>query len=150
MARKPYYVHEIKVGNNTLFVSNNKIGVNSSDPNVAVDIRTTDAIRIPAGNTSQRPSGANAFFRYNSETNEFEGYANGAWGGIGAGGGYYKGNLGEVGKESSINNIFRINGNTLSTNTTIETGENVSCAGPLTVANGVTLTVQTGARVAIV
>jgi len=38
--------------------------------------------------------------------------------------------------------IFRINDQTLTTNTTIATDENASCAGPLTINTGVTLTVS--------
>lgn len=38
--------------------------------------------------------------------------------------------------------IFRINGQTLSTDTTIASDENASCAGPLTIDTGVTLTVN--------
>ena len=38
--------------------------------------------------------------------------------------------------------IFRINDQTLSTDTTIASDENASCAGPLTIDTGVTLTVN--------
>jgi hypothetical protein len=38
--------------------------------------------------------------------------------------------------------IFRVNEQTLSTDTTIDADENASCAGPLTLATGVTLTVN--------
>lgn len=38
--------------------------------------------------------------------------------------------------------IFRINDQTLSTDTTIASDENASCAGPLTIGTGVTLTVN--------
>jgi hypothetical protein len=56
------------------------------------------------------------------------------------GGGLFKGENGEVG--SSAGDIFRINQQTLSTNTTIDADENASCAGPLTIGSGVTLTVS--------
>ena len=43
---------------------------------------------MPVGTTAQRPTGANGYFRYNSDDAQFEGYANGAWGAIaGTGGG---------------------------------------------------------------
>ena len=45
---------------------------------------------------------------------------------------------------------FRINPQTLDTNTTIASTENALCAGPLVVASGVTLTVASGGRLAIV
>ena len=48
---------------------------------------STAQLNIPAGTTAQRPgSAANGMFRYNSTTNEFEGYADGAWGSIGGSG----------------------------------------------------------------
>jgi hypothetical protein len=47
-------------------------------------------------------------------------------------------------------NIFRVNANTLNYNTTIAAGENAQATGPLSVAGGITLTVESGARVSIV
>ena len=47
------------------------------------------------------------------------------------------GDNGTVG--SRAGDIFRINEQTLNTNTTIGSAENSSCTGPLTVASGVTL-----------
>jgi hypothetical protein len=38
--------------------------------------------------------------------------------------------------------IFRVNAQSLAANTTIDSDENASCTGPLTVASGVTLTVN--------
>ena len=58
-----------------------------------------------------------------------------------AGGGFYKGERGAVGPVSGKGDIFRVNEQTLNTDTTIDAGENASAAGPLTVASGVTLTV---------
>ena len=52
----------------------------------------------------------------------------------------FKGDNGTVG--SRAGDIFRINEQTLNTNTTIGSAENSSCTGPLTVASGVTLTVN--------
>ena len=44
----------------------------------------TDSVKVPSGTTAQRSgSPANGMLRYNSSTNEFEGYANSAWGAIG-------------------------------------------------------------------
>jgi len=45
-----------------------------------------DSIKVPAGTTAQRNASAvNGMFRYNSTTNEFEGYQNSAWGAVGGG-----------------------------------------------------------------
>jgi|TARA_B100001094_G_C18186362_1_gene804054 hypothetical protein len=47
----------------------------------------TDSIKVSAGTTAQRNgSPVNGMFRYNTTTNEFEGYQNNAWGAIGGGG----------------------------------------------------------------
>ena len=46
----------------------------------------TDSIKVPAGTTAQRNGSAvNGMFRYNTTTNEFEGYQNNAWGAVGGG-----------------------------------------------------------------
>jgi hypothetical protein len=46
----------------------------------------TGSATLPAGTTAQRTaSPVNGQLRYNSDNNEFEGYINGAWGGIGGG-----------------------------------------------------------------
>ena len=52
-----------------------------------VNINSTTSIKVPAGTTAQRPSGANGMLRYNSTDAQFEGYADGAWGAIAGGGG---------------------------------------------------------------
>jgi hypothetical protein len=67
------------------------------------------------------------------------------------GGGYYKGGSATVGTlAAGGQNIFRVNANTLNFNTTIAAGENAQATGPIAVAAGITLTVASGARVAIV
>lgn len=61
------------------------IGINSSNPSVSLDIRGTDAILVPSGTQSQRPSQLNpGLIRYNTTTSQFEGFgpAN-SWGSLG-------------------------------------------------------------------
>ena len=65
-----------------------------------------------------------------------------------AGGGLFKGENGQVG--SSAGDIFRINEQTLNTNTTIDADENANATGPLAIASGVTLTVTSGGNLSIV
>ena len=48
----------------------------------------TGAANIPSGATGDRPTGVNGMFRYNTTDGAFEGYASGAWGAIGGGGGF--------------------------------------------------------------
>lgn len=69
---------------------------------------------------------------------------------IGTGGAYYKGNSGTIGSAADKGNLFRLNSNTLSTSITILDGENALTCGPVTVANGFTLTINSGGRAVIV
>ena len=57
-------------------------------------------------------------------------------------GGYYKGDRGTVGTATAAGDIFRINNQTLNVNVTIDSDQNASAAGPLTVASGIILTVN--------
>ena len=69
-----------------------------------------------------------------------------------AGGGVYmKGGASTIGSLAvEGQNIFRVNANTMNYDATIVSGENAQATGPLAIALGKTLTVQTGARVSIV
>jgi len=66
--------------------TNDRVGVKNAAPTVSLHVTGTDAIFVPVGNTTQRPTGSNGHFRYNNETNQFEGFAAGSWGTIGGGG----------------------------------------------------------------
>ena len=57
-------------------------------------------------------------------------------------GGFYKGDRGTVGLAASAGDIFRVNSKTLNASVTIDADENASATGPLTIADGVTLTVN--------
>jgi hypothetical protein len=101
----------------------------------------TGSAGIPVGTTAERDgSPATGYFRYNSTETQFEGYDGSAWGQIGGGAGYFKGDNGTVG--SSAGDIFRINEAELNANVTIAATENASATGPVGVASGVTLTVD--------
>ena len=137
---------DLSVGNSTVNST-----VNTASPSVSLEIAANDAILIPIGNTAQRPAAANGSFRYNTDDNQFEGYANGEWGAIAGGGGsaYFKGNDGPIGDAAAANNLMRINSNTQSNNITVIAGENALMVGPITIGSGNTLTIDTGARVVI-
>ena len=63
-----------------LDVTNSRVGVGTASPGTTLHISATDAVRLPAGTTGQRPgSPANGDIRYNSTTANVEGYAGGAW-----------------------------------------------------------------------
>ena len=61
-----------------LDVTNSRVGVGTASPATTLHISSTDALRLPSGNTAQRPgSPANGDIRYNSTTGAVEGYASG-------------------------------------------------------------------------
>jgi hypothetical protein len=61
----------------------------------------------------------------------------------GAAAGYFQGDNGVQGNSSNgKKDIFRINESQLDNNTTIASGDNASCTGPLTIASNKTLTVN--------
>lgn len=101
---------------------------------------STGAGRIPAGTSLQRPaSPANGDIRYNSDTSSYEGYKNGNWlplGGGATGGG--------------TNDVFYENSTNVTVDYTITTGKNAMSAGPITVNNGITVTVPNGSVWSIV
>lgn len=62
---------------------------------------------------------------------------------VGEGGGFFRGNNGATGDAvTGPNDIFRVNSQTLSTNTTIGSTENASATGPIVIDTGVTLQVD--------
>ena len=66
------------------------------------------------------------------------------------GGSYFQGENGAVGATAGKGDIFRVHEQELNTNVTIAATDNALASGPLTVANGVTLTIANGGRLAIV
>jgi len=109
-----------------------KVGIGSTAPAVALVVSATDAIRIPVGDTAARPTGASGYLRFNSATNSFEGHNGTSWGSIG-GGATGGGN----------DNIFYLNGQTVSASYAIPAGQNAGSFGPITIASGVTVEVPT-------
>ena len=60
-----------------------------------------------------------------------------------AGAAYFLGNNGATGDTSSgLGDIFRVNTNSLTADTTIASSTNASCTGPLTISSSITLTVE--------
>ena len=70
--------------------------------------------------------------------------------GVTLGGSYFQGENGAVGATAGKGDIFRVHEKELNTNVTIAATDNALASGPLTVANGVTLTIANGGRLAIV
>ena len=59
--------------------------------------------------------------------------------GFSSGSGYFQGENGSTNSASKKGDIFRVNESTLNTSTTIASGDNASCAGPLTVSTSGTV-----------
>ena len=69
-----------------LDVSNSRVGIGTASPATTLHISATDSLRLPSGNTSQRPgTPANGDIRYNTTTNTIEGYVNGAYANLASG-----------------------------------------------------------------
>lgn len=122
----------IKVGNNgaTTALSVATTGI--------VSFPTTGAIVLPASTTANQPTGQTGMLRFNTTTTAFEGYNGTSWGTIGgaAGGG--------------TDQIFYLNGQTVTTNYSIPSGQNAGTFGPVTINAGVTVTVPSGSTWSIV
>jgi hypothetical protein len=92
----------------------------------------TGQVKLPVGTTAQRSgTPVDGMLRYNSDLDSFEGYVDGAWGGVGgaqAGGVIYENNL------------------TITANYTLTTNKNGLSVGPITINGGVTVTVPSGQR----
>ena len=99
--------------------------------NAIVRDAATGAASMPTGTTAQRPSGAVGMFRHNSTLDKFEGYNDGAWGELGGGG-----------PSLGTDSIVRVNSTTISENIVIPSTSNGFSAGPITIANGNTVTVN--------
>ena len=94
---------------------------------------STGAAMIPKGTTAQRDgTPATGYLRYNTTTNQFEGYSSAGWGSIGAGA-----------TGASGNAIFWENDQTVTASYTITTGKNAGTFGPVTINSGVIVTVPT-------
>ena len=111
-----------------------------------VTMNSNGFLKIPVGNDSQQPgqsgqpAAAIGQLRYNSTQNRFEGYKNTGWGEIGGGGGAAGG-----GTEA----IFHESENTMNNSYTITANNNALVAGPLTIASGATLTINSPSVVTI-
>jgi hypothetical protein len=96
----------------------------------------TGFMLIPKGTTAQRPvSPVNGEIRYNTDTNQFEGYQGGAWGQLGGGA------TGGGGDE-----VFVENARTVTTNYTLSTGKSAESVGPIQINSGVVVTIPSDER----
>ena len=70
--------------------------------------------------------------------------------GLSAGEGFYQGENGSTSETSKKGDIFRVNESTLNTSVTIASGDNASCAGPLTISTSGTVNLTVNGNLTIV
>jgi UDP-3-O-[3-hydroxymyristoyl] glucosamine N-acyltransferase len=76
-------INGILTSNDELYISSN-VGIGTTSPIYSIHVNKSDAILLPVGDNSSRPSSVTAgLIRYNTQTTQFEGYSNGAWQGLG-------------------------------------------------------------------
>lgn len=132
---------------NSDLVINGTLGIGSGlatgdiDTDLSIDMLTdTGGIGVPVGDISQRPaSPVEGMFRYNNETDSFEGYAAGAWGAVGGG------------ASGGINNPFIYENDIhVTVDYSLTSGKNGMSAGPIIIDDGITVTVPDGSEWTIV
>ena len=67
-----------------------------------------------------------------------------------SGSGFFQGENGDTAQSSKKGDIFRVNESTLNTSVTIASGDNASCAGPLTVSTSGTVNLTVNGNLTIV
>jgi hypothetical protein len=111
------------------------------DTQLSIDmLADTGGIGVPVGDDDERPATpAAGMFRFNTDTNSFEGYNGTTWGTVGGG------------ASGAPNNYFVYeNDQSVTGDYTITTGKNGMTAGPIAVDSGATVTVPNGSTWTVV
>lgn len=121
----------------TVAVANGGTGATTATQaliNLGVQTSPTGSEIISTGTTAQRDaSPAAGYFRFNITTNQFEGFNGTAWGAVGGGA-----------TGGGGNQVFIENDQVVTVSYTITAGKNAGTFGPITINNGVTVTVPNG------
>lgn len=105
-----------------------------------VTFASTGAAVINVGTTGERPASPQVgMIRYNTTVGKYEGYSSSDWGQLGGGA-----------TGGGTDQVFIQNGQTVTTDYTITTNYNAGTFGPVTVAEGITVTVPTNSVWSIV
>ena len=109
--------------------------------NLKVDkTSSTGSAVLPVGTTAERDAGTpTGYLRYNSTLTQFEGYGVAGWGKVGGGA-----------TGGGTDATFYLNGQTITSDFTIPTGSNAGSFGPITIADGITVTIPDGQTWSIV
>jgi len=117
------------------------VGAAATD-SVTAKSSATGSSMIATGTTQQRDGSPSAgMLRFNSTDTSFEGYDGSAWGAIGGSGGATGG-----GSDA----VFYENDQVVTTAHTIPADQNAMSTGPITINDGVVVTVSTGARFVVI
>ena len=101
-----------------------------------VTMTSTGYVLIPKGTTAERPVvPVDGEIRYNTTTDQFEGYQGGAWGQLGGGA------TGGGGDE-----VFVLNSRVVTVDYTFPTGKSAESVGPVTISSGVSVTIPSDER----
>lgn len=146
--------NEIVVSNGTGVSGNPTISTGSNIPKLDGNqsfsgynqFTSTAALRVPVGTSVERPgSPVRGQLRFNSTTNQFEGHNGSAWGSLGGGA------TGGIAVSTGLPNyVFFENDQTVNADYTITANKNAMSAGPITIADGITVTIPSGATWVIV
>lgn len=110
-------------------------GANVNFSGNTVTMSGSGAIKLPTGTTAERPTPATGMLRFNANTTAFEGYNGTNWGTVGGGA------TGAGGDQ-----IFYLNGQTVTATYSIPSGQNAMSTGPITINSNVTVTVPSGSK----
>ena len=111
-------------------------GTNFALQNTNLETGPTGSLITPAGTVAQRDaSPLPGYFRFNTDTDSWEGYDGTVWKAVGGGA-----------TGGGSDEIFVENGQNVTVNYTIPATRNAMSTGPITVDSGVTVTVSSGSR----
>jgi hypothetical protein len=101
-----------------------------------VDSTSTTYLRLPVGTSGQRPaSPVVGQVRYNTTISTFEGFSNGVWGSLGGGA-----------TGGGADQVFVQNDKVVTTSYSIPSTKHASSVGPVTINDGVTVTIPDGSN----
>jgi hypothetical protein len=75
-------VDNVVIDGNTISTTTNSLTIAPAS-NAETLVNTTSALRIPVGTSGERPTAATGQIRYNTTTNQYEGYSANTWQGLG-------------------------------------------------------------------
>jgi len=96
-----------------------------------VTLNSSGAVTVPVGTTAQQPSPATGMLRFNTDITQFEGYNGVSWSGVGG---------------AAAGGAISLNNQSATVSYTITSTQNGFSVGPITTADGVTITVSAGSR----